>query len=102
MMMIDFNLFAWWAATISGGSIFQVLVAIYIYIKQRKKRKESKKKTKNVVDLLKEFIFVWILLGLLVFYMISIRISSATIFAVGNIFVEVILIVYLMKNKLAE
>jgi len=100
-MMIDFNLFAWWAATISGGSIFQVLVAIYIYIKQRKKRKENKKIAKNV-DILKEFIFVWILLGLLIFYIISIKIGSAAIFALGNIIVEVILIVYLMKNKLAE
>ena len=99
--MIDFNLFAWWAATISGGSIFQVLVAIYIYIKQRTKRKESKKNVKNV-DLLKNFIFVWILLGLLVFYIVSIKIGSATIFAIGNIFVEVILIIYLMKNKLTE
>jgi hypothetical protein len=99
--MTDVNLFAWWASSISGGSIFLVIVAIYIYIKQRARRKESKKIAKNV-DLLKNFIFVWILLGLLVFYIVSIKIGSATIFALGNIFVEVILIIYLMKNKLAE
>jgi TRAP-type C4-dicarboxylate transport system permease large subunit len=99
--MTDVNLFVWWAAIISGGSIFQVLVAIYIYIKQRKRRKESKKIANNV-DLLKNFIFVWILIGLLVFYIISIKIGSANLFAAGNIFVEVILIIYLMKNKLAE
>jgi heme/copper-type cytochrome/quinol oxidase subunit 2 len=101
MMMIDFNLFAWWASSISGGSIFLVIVAIYIYIKQRARRKESKKIAKNV-DTLKDFIFVWILLSLLVFYIISIKIGSAILFAVGNIFVEIILIIYLIKNKLAE
>jgi len=99
--MINFNLFAWWAISITGGSIFLVIVAIYIYMKQRTRRKESKKKTKNI-DLLKDFIFVWILLGLLVFYIITIKIGSAILFAVGNIFVEIILIIYLMKNKLAE
>ena len=99
--MTDVNLFAWWAVSISGGSIFLVIVAIYIYIKQRARRKESKKIAKNV-DLLKNFIFVWILLGLLVFYIVSIKIGSAILFAVGNIFVEIILIIYLMKNKLAE
>ncbi len=102
MTMTDVNLFAWWTASISGGSIFLVLVAIYIYIKQRARRKESKKKTKNVVDPFKDFIFVWILLGLLVFYIVSIRIGSATLFALGNIFVEIILIIYLIKNKITE
>lgn len=100
--MIDFNLFAWWAVSISGGSIFLVMVAIYIYIKQRARQKESKKVAKNAIDLSKEFIFVWILLGLLVFYIVSIKIGSAILFAVGNVFVEVILIIYLIKNKLAE
>jgi hypothetical protein len=45
------------------------------------------------------FIFVWVLIGLLFFYIVSVKIGSAVIFAAGNIVVELILIAYLLKNK---
>jgi hypothetical protein len=46
-----------------------------------------------------DFIFVWVLLGLLIFYIVSINIGSATVFAAGNIFVEALLVAYLLKNR---
>jgi hypothetical protein len=93
------ELFVWWAASISGGSVFLTLVSIYLYASGRTRQKESEGKTMKAVRLVKNFIFVWVLLGLLVFYIVSVNIGSAAIFAAGNIFVEIILVIYLMKNR---
>ena len=98
MSVPDLDLFAWWAISISGGSVFLTLVSIYLYLNTRARRKKSKQVKTNIGDLIKDFVFVWVLLGLLVFYIISIQIGSATIFAAGNIFVEALLIIYLLKN----
>lgn len=97
--MSDIDLFAWWAITISAGSMFHTLVSIYLYANTRARREKSERATKNAVSLMKNFVFVWVLLGLLIFYIVSIQIGSDMVFAAGNIFVEAILIVYLIKNK---
>ncbi len=51
----------------------------------------------------KDFIFVWVLLGLLVFYIFSVQLGtgrlSEVVFALGNIVVEVLLVFYLLKNR---
>jgi len=99
MIMSDIDLFAWWAITISAGSMFHTLVSIYLYANTRARREKSERATKNAVSLMKNFVFVWVLLGLLIFYIVSIQIGSDMVFAAGNIFVEAILIVYLIKNK---
>jgi amino acid transporter len=94
------DLFQWWAATISAGSIFLALVGVYLYVESRKRRKERERKgTRRLGRLVTEFIFVWVLLGLLIFYIVSVDISSDWIFAAGNVFVEVILVVYLLRNR---
>ncbi len=98
-MMANIDLFVWWAISISGGSIFLAAVGVYLYMKHCAGLKAGSHITKNVFGLLKDFIFIWVLLGLLVFYIISIRIGSAGIFALGNIFVEAILFIYLLKNR---
>jgi hypothetical protein len=97
--MPAFGLFDWWAISISGGSVFLTLVSIYLYASSRPKRSETNKKKANKFGLGKDFVFVWVLLGLLVFYIISIKIGSVGIFAAGNIFVEALLVVYLMRNR---
>lgn len=97
--MPSLDLFTWWAITISGGSIFLTLVSIYLYADTRERRKKSEQTTTNAVNIVKNFAFVWVLLGLLFFYIVSIQIGSAAIFAVGNIFVEALLIVYLLRNR---
>jgi Flp pilus assembly protein TadB len=93
------ELFTWWAISISGGSIFLTLVSIYLYRNSKTKRSENNQKRASTVRVAKDFIFVWVLLGLLVFYIISINIGSPIIFAAGNIVVETILIIYLMKDR---
>ena len=49
-----------------------------------------------------DFIFVWVLAGLLALYIFTINNSSATIFAVGNIVVELILVVYTVKHRVRK
>jgi hypothetical protein len=61
----------------------------------------EKKKT-TVFAHVKNFVFVWVLIGLLFFYIFSINVASALIFAAGNIVVEVILLAYLLKNGKEE
>lgn len=97
--MPSLDLFTWWAITISGGSIFLTLVSIYIYAGTKARRKESGQTTTNVANKVKDFVFIWVLLGLLIFYIVSIQIGSVFIFAAGNILVEVLLIVYLLRNR---
>jgi hypothetical protein len=97
--VLGLDLFQWWAACISGGSVFLTLVSIYLYVNSRARRKSSGQPKASVLKVGGDFIFVWVLLGLLVFYIVSINIGSAVVFAAGNIFVEAILIIYLLKNK---
>ena len=97
--MAEIDLFLWWAASISGGSIFLTLVSIYLYVDSRPKRKADSG-TKRSFNVLPDFVFVWVLLGLLVFYIASINIGSAAVFAAGNVVVEILLLIYLMKNKM--
>jgi hypothetical protein len=102
ILVPDIDLFSWWAIIISGGSIFHTLVSIYLYANTKTRREKSKQASKNAISLLENFVFVWVLLGLLIFYIVSIQIGSAIIFAAGNIFVEAVLIVYLVKNRKRE
>ena len=97
--VLGLDLFQWWAACISGGSVFLTLVSIYLYMNSRTRRKSGRQPKTSVLRVGGDFIFVWVLLGLLVFYIISIDIGSAAVFAVGNIFVEAILVIYLLKNR---
>jgi hypothetical protein len=99
MTVPDLDLFDWWAISISGGSIFLTLVSIYLYSGSRKKRNHGERKASNMGTLVKDFMFVWVLLSLLAFYIVSIQIGSIALFAAGNIVVEVILIIYLIRNK---
>lgn len=48
---------------------------------------------------LRDFIFVWVLVGLLGLYICSIDRSSSIVFASGNLVVEALLIVYTVKNR---
>jgi len=63
------------------------------------KRKKSRNAVSNGFRLGKDFAFVWVLVGLLVFYIVSVDIGSSAVFAAGNIIVEVVLIAYLIKNR---
>ena len=120
-MTID--LFTWWALSISWSIVFLIVAGFYLYASSRPKRKEdtreSKRKTNDehsvkarayrtqlkakAGSIAKNFIFVWILLGLLVFYIFSVQLGTGTlseaVFAVGNIVVEALLVFYLLRNR---
>jgi cobalamin synthase len=97
-MSMEFELFPWWVASISFSIVFLTLVSIYLYRSRNHETTEDKGKTR-ANDIAVSFVFVWILIGLLFFYILSVRIGSALVFAIGNIAVEVILLAYLLKNK---
>jgi amino acid transporter len=106
MSMPDIDLFAFWALSISFSIIFLTFVSIYLYFDSRARRKENVEKTavkRDSVRLVESFAFVWVLLGLLVFYIFSIQLGTSTlteiVFAVGNIIVEALLVLYLLKNR---
>jgi hypothetical protein len=118
------GLFAWWAISISWSIAFLIVAGFYLYRSSRPKRQEDTRKEseRNIDDehsvrargcktqsnsttrrLAKDFIFVWILLGLLVFYIFSVKLGagrlSEVVFALGNIVVEALLVFYLFRNR---
>jgi uncharacterized membrane protein len=95
---MEFDLFTWWMISISFSIVFLTIVSIYLYANRACERTKEKTKTK-AKGVLTNFIFVWVLIGLLLFYIGAVKLESALIFAAGNIVVEVILITYLFKNK---
>ena len=91
--MLYGDLFGWWIYSISFSIAFLVVISIYLYAKRCKEEKKTTAVTHS-----KNFAFVWVLVSLLFFYIFSIKIASALIFAAGNIVVEIILLAYLFKN----
>ncbi len=97
--MLSLDPFTWWIITISWSIVFLILVSIYLYSSSRLERKDSIQPRPSRFRVCGDFVFVWVLVGLLAFYIISVNIGSAMIFAVGNIIVEGILIAYLLRNR---
>ena len=117
------SLFAWWEISISWSIVFLIVTGLALYVSSRPKhkrdRREEKKQEINenkasghadkvqlrarAVRIAKDFIFVWVLLALLVFYIFSVQLGtgslSQVVFALGNVFVEALLVVYLFRNS---
>ncbi len=93
------DLFIWWAMSISWSSVFLTAVSIYLYENSRTRREEGSRAVRDTFRLGKDFMFIWVLIGLLVLYIVSINRGSSTLFAAGNIVVEAILIAYMLKNR---
>jgi len=116
------DLFVWWALSISWNIVFLIAAGFYLYASSRAKRREDAQKEiiRKANDeqsvsayrpqwkvtagrLAKNFIFIWILLGLLVFYIFSVQLGTGrlaeVVFAGGNIVVEALLVFYLFKNR---
>jgi len=89
------ELFSWWAATITAGIMFLIVVSSAIYY-WRNRPKSSKSSTSTV---LREFAFVWALMTLLILYLVSINLGSYTLFAVGNVVVEIFLLIYVYFKR---
>jgi uncharacterized protein YacL len=109
--MPSLDLFGWWALSISFSSVFLAVISIYLYLDSRSRRRERIEritKEASMAKLVKNFSFVWVLLGLLVFYIFSIQLAltqlgagtlSELVFALGNIVVEALLVLYLIRNR---
>lgn len=89
------NLLFLWALSISWSAAFLIAVSIYLYA--RRKHRAPDRASTHVR--LNDFVFVVVLASLLGLYIFSIDRTSSLIFAAGNIIVEVILVVYTVKNK---
>jgi hypothetical protein len=66
------------------------------------KRKQSAEGGAGWFRLGGNFVFIYVLLGLLVFYILSVQLGAGSlseeVFAVGNIIVEALLVFYLIRN----
>jgi uncharacterized membrane protein len=100
-MAVDPYLFNWYAITISWSIVFLTIASIYIYLDSRRTGKTRCAKM-NPANLTRDFVFVWVLLGLLILYIVSINRSSSILFAAGNIVTEVVLLAYAVKNRTRE
>lgn len=98
-MMPYSDLFIWWVISISWSIAFLIMISVYLYAKSRTKRKQNNSEPTNVINVGKNFAFVWVLLGLLLLYISSVQIRSIEIFAAGNIIVETILILYVIRYR---
>jgi hypothetical protein len=94
-----YEIFSFWIISISWSIVFLILVGIYLYTSTRAKRGENRQAGRNSVNLVKDQAIVWFLLGLLAFYIISVDVGSDILFAVGNILVEAMLVIYVWKNR---
>jgi hypothetical protein len=101
--MPNIDLFTWWALSISFSTIFLAIISIYLFIGSKSRRKEDSQKEASVFRIGKSFAFVFVLIGLLVFYIFSIQLGASVlteaVFAAGNILVEVLLVLYLLRNR---
>ena len=95
------DLMGFWAVCISWSALFLTAVSLYLYVDSRKSRKQSTHATSRF-RFVRDFVFVWVLLGLLGLYIVSIDRGSSIVFASGNLVVEALLIAYTVRNRPRE
>lgn len=89
-------LLLWWTISISWSALFLVVVSLYLYWDRRKRHPQGAQTPSRFST---DFVFVWVLIGLLALYIVSIYRSSSTVFVAGNVIVEIVLIVYAIRNS---
>lgn len=92
------GLFNIWVTTISFSIVFIAIVSFYLYTK-RKSPAGIDQPHPGLRKFASDFVFVWVLLALLIFYIVTISVTSPVMFAVGNIAVELVLILYIVRSK---
>lgn len=88
------ELFEWWIATITWSIAFPILVSVYLYSHRAVHAPAQKWGRPRWVG---DFAFVWFLVGLLVFYIIAVGQDSPALFALGNVVIEALLLLYVFK-----
>jgi hypothetical protein len=96
--MVYENLFGWWIASITFNIMFVIAASVYLYRRRQVEGPRAPTVGGRVWRLVKDFAFVWILLGLGLFYIYSIGEGSGLIFAAGNVVVEVLLMIYVIRS----
>lgn len=96
------DLMLFWAVCISWSALFLTAVSIYLYFDSRKSQMKSDRAMASHFRMARDFAFVWVLLGLLGLYIISINRSSSILFAAGNVVVEALLILYTVKSRISK
>jgi heme/copper-type cytochrome/quinol oxidase subunit 2 len=96
MMTPHSLLLFWWTISISWSALFLVLVSLYLYWDRRKRHPQGSQVPSRFSS---DFVFVWVLIGLLALYIVSIYRSSSTVFVAGNVVVEFALILYAIRNR---
>jgi len=94
--MIYSGLLGWWTISIVWCAVFLIVVSLYLYWDRRKRFTEGTHVLKRTR--VRDFVFVWVLVGLLALYIVTIYRGSSTVFAAGNILVEVVLILYIIAK----
>jgi len=90
------NLLTWWIVSISWSALFLIAVSFYLYWRSRSRHTGF---SKGVLGKAKDFVFVWILAALLILYIVTINNSSSIVFAAGNVVVEIVLVIYTVRNR---
>jgi len=90
------GLFEWWIATITWSIAFPIAISIYLYMRRPSRKVEEHQSMRR---LLADFTFVWFLLGLLVFYIVAVGEGSPVLFAFGNVVVEALLVIYVLRAR---
>jgi magnesium-transporting ATPase (P-type) len=89
----------WWLFPCCVFFLLALLAAVQLHLDQNR---EISFKV-EALGVSKNFIFVWVLLGLLIFYIFSVKLGtgkfSEFVFALGNLIVEILLVFYLFKNR---
>ena len=91
------ELFNWWIFSITFNILFVIAASIYLYVRRKIPEKETLRGAGKLIRRVKDFTFVWVLLGLLAFYVYSVGVGSYILFGTGNIVVEILLILYVVK-----
>ena len=89
------DLLTLWIGSITWSIVFLIAVSLYLYAKRKSRVGGSDSGPSKISD----FVFVFVLLGLLALYIVSINRTSAILFGVGNIVVEVVLVIYAVRNR---
>ena len=90
------ELLLWWTVSITWSAFFLIMVSLYLYWDRRKRYPQGSQIPRHYRT---DFVFVWVLIGLLALYIVSIYRSSSAIFLAGNVIVEIALIAYATRNK---
>jgi len=93
------DLLVWWSATITAGILFIVAVSVVIYQLSKWRREKPMSILYAIPMIIKDFAFVWVMLTLLALYIVTISGGEYNVFALGNIGIEVLIVIYLIATK---